>query len=148
MTLNEDFLEWELAVPREITADALWQATAYRLALFVSDRCRQDLDRLAADPRVVYLVNQFDRALGSISANYAEAYSRSTVADRARFYEYALGSVREARDWCFKLRHALGEPFASELLALLTRITQLLTVTIVRERERGSRLKRRAKSES
>ena len=144
MTLNEEFLEWELSIPKEIQQDALWHATAYRMGLFIADRCREDLDRLVADQRTNYVATQLSKALESISANYAEGYSRSTIADRCRFYEYSLGSARESRDWSFKLRRALGPDFTQELIAFLTRITQLLTVTITRERGRGStRIKRR-----
>ena len=145
MTLNEEFLEWELSIPKEISQDALWHSTAYRMGLFVSDRCRPDLDPLVTDPRTSHAATQLGKALESISTNYAEGYSRSTIADRTRFYEYALGSARESRDWCFKLRRRLGQPLCDELLAFLTRITQLLTVTIVRERSRSSkRLQRRS----
>jgi four helix bundle protein len=145
MTLNEEFLQWELSVPKEFQQDALWHSTAYRMGLFIPDRCRSDLDRLILDPRTSHAAKQCADALESISTNYAEAYSRSTSADRTRFYEYSLGSTRESRDWWFKLRRALPQPLCDEVLAFLTRIIQLLTVTIVRERGRpGKRLQRRS----
>jgi four helix bundle protein len=109
-----------------------------------SDRCRERLDSLVKDPQTSHAAMQLSKALKSISANYAEGYSRSTIADRTRFYEYALGSGRESRDWSFKLRRRLTSPPSDEVLAFLTRITQLLTVTIVRERARPTkRLTRR-----
>ena len=145
MTLNEEFIEWEVSVPKEFQQDALWHSTAYRMGLFISDRCRPDLDLLIVDRRTSHAAAQMADALESISTNYAEAYSRSTTADRARFYEYSLGSARESRDWCFKLRRALPQPFCDEVITFLTRIVQLLTVTIVRERGRpGKRLQRRS----
>lgn len=143
MAVKDDFLSWQQQLPLEITADALWHCTAYRLALFVADRSWEDLGRLAADPRGRHMADQLGRALGSITANYTEAYSRISVADRCRFYEYSLGSARKSREWVFKARHILGEQRTRESLDLLTRITQLLTVTIVRERERAKRPRRK-----
>ena len=63
--------------------------------------------------------------------------------DRCRYYEYSLGSAREARDWGFKGRRILGAARAQEMLVLLARIVSLLTTTIVNERARagpGSKL--------
>ena len=91
--------EWEEAVPEEIKADSLWKMAAYRMALFAADLGWSDAGRLLKDRRTLGVSDQLYRALGSISANLAEGYSRGTGKDRARFYEYALGSARESRDW-------------------------------------------------
>lgn len=147
MSLKEEFLAWQRGLPIEITSDAIWHCTAYRLALFVADRFWDDIGRLAADLRSANIAPQLGRALGSISANYTEAYSRSSAGDRCRFYEYSLGSARESRDWCFKARHVVGEQRTRETLELLTRIAQLLTVTIVRERGRTKRPGRKRKTD-
>ena len=80
------------------------------------------------------LADQLYRSLGSISANLAEGYSRGTGRDRARFYEYALGSARESRDWTFKARHVLGEAVFHHRLQLLTRVIQLLLTMIPQQR--------------
>ena len=53
------------------------------------------------DRRTIGLADQLYRSLGSIGANLAEGYSRGTGKDRAHFYEYALGSARESRDWYY-----------------------------------------------
>jgi len=79
------------------------------------------------------------RALGSISANIAEGYSRGTGRDRARFYEYALGSARESRDWVYKGRHVMGETVASHRIGLLTEIIRLLLTMV--PQQRGSTLR-------
>jgi four helix bundle protein len=139
MSIDDAMAQWERTVPTEITSDALWRNAAYRLATFAADTMWPDVTRLAADSRTVDMANQISSAVGSIGANYAEGYSRGTDRDRCRIYEYSLGSAREARDWCYKARHVLGTERTSELLSLLTRIVQLLTVTIVRERSRNSR---------
>ena len=83
---------------------------------------------------MIALSDQLNRALGSISANIAEGYSRSSVKDQARFYEYALGSARESRDWYYKARHVLGEAITGDRLELLTRVIRLLLVIIPHQR--------------
>jgi four helix bundle protein len=140
MAIDDDLAEWERTVPSEITSDVLWRNAAYRLATFAADSVWPDITTLAADPRTVGISDQLFRAIGSIGANYAEGYSRGTDRDRCRVYEYALSSAREARDWSFKARRVLGPERTAELLSLLTRIVQLLTVTVVRERSRNARL--------
>jgi four helix bundle protein len=126
--------EWEQAVPAAITGDALWKMRVYRLALFVGDLGWHDVVKLAQDRRAVSLADQLYRALGSISANIAEGYSRGSGKDQARMHEYALGSAREARDWYWKSRHVLGEDVTSHRIDLLTQIIRLLLVIVPSER--------------
>jgi four helix bundle protein len=139
MTLDEEIARWELTVPTELTSDVLCRNAAYRLATFASDFIWPDIARLAQDPRTKEVASQLFRATGSIGSNYSEGYSRGTDRDRCRVYEYAIGSAREARDWSYKARHVIGEERAAKFLSLLTRIIQLLTVTVVRERSRNAR---------
>lgn len=86
------------------------------------------------DRRTIGLAEQLYRALGSISANIAEGFSRGTGRDRARFYEYALGSARESRDWYFKARYILGTDIVHDRLQLLTEIIRLLLTMIPQQR--------------
>jgi four helix bundle protein len=79
------------------------------------------------------LADQMYRALGSIGSNIGEGCSRGTGRDRARFYEYALGSTREARDWYYKGRHVLGDAVVHRL-NLLTQIARLLLVMVPDQR--------------
>jgi len=88
------------------------------------------------DRRTMALSDQLYRSLGSISANLAEGYSRGTGKDRARFYEYALGSARESRDWYYKSRHVLGETVTQHRLQLLTQIIRLLLTMVPQQRQR------------
>jgi hypothetical protein len=81
------------------------------------------------------------RALGSIEANISEGYSRGSGRDRARFYEYALGSARESRGWYYKGRHVLGEAVAAHRLGLVTQIVRLLLAMVPDQRAFGSFLK-------
>jgi four helix bundle protein len=128
--------EWTASVPEEIKGDSLWKMDGYRLALFVGDIGWRDVTRLMQDRRTLGLSDQLYRAVGSISANIAEGYSRGTGKDRARFYEYALGSARESRDWYFKSRFVLGDDVTMHRIHLLTRIIQLLLVMVPDQRGR------------
>jgi len=134
-----NYREWEQNVPAEITGDRLWKMEVYRLALFASDLAWPDATKLIQDRRTLRLSDQLYRAVGSVSANITEGYSRGTGKDRARFYEYALGSAREGRDWYYKGRHVPGETVTSHRLKLLTQIIRLL-LTII-PAQRGAALK-------
>ncbi|MFL5803033.1 MAG: four helix bundle protein, partial [Roseiflexaceae bacterium] len=123
-------------IPDEFKADSLWKMTAYRLGLFLGDVGWQDVTKLLRDRRTIALSDQLYRAVGSISANLAEGYSRGTGVDRARFYEYALGSARESRDWYFKGRHILGLAVFQHRLKLLSEIIALLLTMIPQQRAR------------
>ncbi len=99
-----DYTEWEQTVLGAITGDPLWRVEAYRLALFAADLGWHDVTRLMRDRRTLSLPDQLYRALGGIGSCICEGYSRGTGRDRARFYEYSLGSTRESRDWYYKGR--------------------------------------------
>ena len=126
--------EWVKSVPEEIAGDPLWRMEAYRLGVFVGDVSWYDATKLMRDRRTLGVADQLYRALGSISANIAEGYSRGTGKDRARFYEYALGSARESRDWYYKSRHILSEPVTRHRLRLLTQIIRLLMTMVPQQR--------------
>ena len=121
-----NYEEWLKSVPTEITGDPLWTVEAYRLALFAAELGWHDVTKLIKDKRTVELSDQLYRALGSIGANISEGYSRGGGRDRARFYEYALGSARECRGWYYNGRHVLGEMVAEHRIHLLTPIIRLL----------------------
>jgi four helix bundle protein len=130
---------WVGEVSEEIKGDSLWKAEAYRLGLFAADVGWRDVTKLFQDGRTRSLADQLYRALGSVSANVAEGYSRGSGRDRARFYEYALGSARESRDWYFKARHVLGETVVQHRLNLLTQVIRLLLTMIPQQRGRSLR---------
>lgn len=124
---------WLQSVPESLTADPLWSVEAYRLATFVADMAWADADQLARDQRTRRVAQQLYSAVCSIGANLAEGYSRESGRDRARFYEYALGSAREARDWYYKGRHVLGQS-AGEQMEILTQIMRLLFAMVKDQR--------------
>ena len=138
----EGFAEWEATVPESFRRDPIWRTPAYRYGLWVYELAKQDAKVLRADPDTRGDVDQFLRAVGSISANLAEGYSRSTGAERARYYDYARASTRESRDWYFKARKVLGDDVVAQRHAVLERIIRILTAIIPREREGGGRRRR------
>lgn len=131
-----DYDEWKLTVPEEIRGDSLWRMEAYRLSLFLVDIGWQDVTKLIKDRRTRGLADQLYRSLGSICANIAEGYSRGSSKDRARFYEYALGSARETRGWYFQGKHILGKSLTSHRLQLLTQVIRLLLTMVPQQRGR------------
>jgi four helix bundle protein len=128
------FESWKEQVPEDIREDPLWEVEVYRLSLFASDVCWQDAGTLREKRRTRSLADQLYRSVGSISANVAEGFSRGTGKDRARFYEYALGSARESRDWYFKGRFVLGESVVDHRLDFMTQIIRLLLVMVPDQR--------------
>ncbi len=121
-----NFDEWASTVPSEISADALWQMTVYRQALFAGELAWHDATKLTTDSRTTKLAAQLYDAVGGISATIAEGYSRGSERDQARFYEYALGSAREARDWYYKARYVLGSAVFEHRTKLLVHIIRQL----------------------
>ncbi len=133
-----NFEQWQESVVETIKSDPLWKMTAYRLSLFLFAISWHDVSQLAKDNRTTGVANQLYRAIGSISANIAEGYSRSTGKDRAHFYEYALGSAREARVWYSGAEPILGEEVIHHRLDILTQIIRLLTSVIPFQRNSGT----------
>ena len=126
--------EWEETVHPGVRGDALWKRQDYRLASYVADTAWSDVDRLATHPAMRDVCAQLYAAVGSIPSHIAEGYSRGTSADRVRFFEYALGSARESRDWYRRAQPVLGGARVNERLDHLTSIIRLLLVVIPSER--------------
>ncbi len=134
-----NYEEWEKVVPKVIREDLLWKMKVYRLSLFLSDICWEDVSLLVEDARTKSLSNQLFRAVGSVCANLEEGYSKKSPKDRARFYEYALGSARESRGWFYRGRHILGERVFEHRAWLLTEIIKMLLTIVPGERDFGVR---------
>jgi len=131
-----NYEEWLKTVPADLSNDPLWRMEGFRLAVFAGDLAWPDVTKLASDRRTLSLSDQLFRAVGSVAANVAEGYSRGTGKDQARFYEYALGSAREARTWYYQARHVLSEPVSQHRMHLHTRLVRLLLTMIPNERGR------------
>lgn len=128
------YQKWLDEVPEEIINDALWNLKVYRAALFLSDLCWIDVQKII-EKRFFSLADQLYRSTGSVSANIAEGYSRNSYKEKARFYEIALGSARESKDWYFKSRHILGRETALHRIKLITSIIKLLLRMINEKRD-------------
>jgi four helix bundle protein len=129
----EAYRRWCAALTTDVTGDPLWRMAVYRLALFLMDLAWDDaitLDR-GITKRVA---EQLYGAVASISANIADGYGRQSGRDRARFYEYALSSTREAVVWYRAGRRKLGEEVAGQRIETLTDIRRLLLVITPAER--------------
>lgn len=135
----KNYQDWQKTLPEDITQDPLWRLEVYRLSLFVSEIGWLDVVKLNKNPLTKVLANQLIRALDSISANIAEGYSRSTGKDRARFYEYSLGSARESRDWYYKAGRILRDEVVEHRMSLLTQIVKMLNALVPKQRKKGLR---------
>ncbi len=135
--INE-FLSWvELDVSDfDQTGDPLWRVSAYRLSLELVDQAWKDSAALLEHGNARSVADQLFRSAGSIGANLAEGYSRSSGADRVRMLEYALGSARECRFWYHAARRVMPAESLHRQQHLLNRICQLLLKTIPNERKR------------
>lgn len=136
--------EWAQAeVPEVMRNDPIWRLPAYRYSLYLGDLVQADVYRMRHDIRTRSCVDQLITAVESISSNTAEGYSRTTGRDRAKFYEYAHSSAREARDWLFKTRHPLDRATVYERIELVSRVMRILITAIRQERaDPGSRARR------
>lgn len=134
-----NYQEWLTTVPVEITQDPLWKLEVYRLGLFVAEIGWEDIVLLNKNNLTRDSADQIIRSLDSISANIAEGYSRSTGKDRARYFEYALGEAREARDRYFKARRVLKQEVVLHRVKLLTQIVKMLNSFVPVQRKHGIR---------
>ena len=110
---------------------------AFEIAETLAPNCFADCDNLRNHPVLSLSAAQLYKSVISISANISEGYSRASGRDRARFFEYALGSVREAMAWYRAARPALGTLLAEDRLDTLEEIRRILLAIIPRERGRS-----------
>ena len=120
-------------IPRE---DSLKRMTAYQVARDLIDECWPDAEALLVNPITEPAAAQLYTAVVSIAANLAEGYSRSSGRDRARIFEYALGSARESTVWYESGRHVLSHEVLTTRLERLGEIRRILLAVIPRERTR------------
>ena len=109
---------------------------AYQLACALVADSWTDAERLRHHPVTEMIAGQLYAAVGSIAANIGEGYSRSSGRDRARIFEYALGSARESITWYRSAEPVLGAGIVSGRLDTLEEIRRMLLAIIPRERGR------------
>ena len=108
----------------------------YQLARDLVPDCWVDCDKLRHHPVTESLSGQLYAAVGSIAANIGEGYSRSSGRDRAKLFEYSLGSVRESMSWYRAAEPVVGKEVVRDRLDRLEEIRRLLLAIIPRERGR------------
>ncbi len=96
----------------------------------------EDVQKLKEDAITVDIAKQLYCGVTSISANIAEGYSRSSGRDRARIFEYALGSVRESMSWYRSAIPVIGTSIVDDRLQRLEEMRRMLLAIIPRERGR------------
>ncbi len=106
----------------------------FNLAVELGPDCFKDAEALIANPITQEIAGQLYAAVGSITANVSEGYSRSSGKDRAKYFEFALGSVRESMSWYKTCEPVLGEPIVSDRRNRLEEMRRLLLAIIPRER--------------
>lgn len=133
------YAAWFEQVAAEDRTDSIWRMEAYRLARYAAMRCGGVTAALRKSPIGFRTADQLHRASWSIAANLAEGYGKSSVADRVRYYEIALGSARECVVWCAAARQVDDTISYSELAELLCSIRRLLLMMIRTERQRSGK---------
>ena len=116
--------------------DPLARMRVYQLAVALVDEAWNDAEILKGHRVTEKVSAQLYSAVGSIGANIAEGYSRSSGRDRAKIFEYALGSARESLNWYRAARPVLGGPTVAQRSSVLVEIAKILLAVIPRERDR------------
>ena len=148
-SLRDRLLAFEERPPADLFGDPIWRLPAYRISLFLADVALADTTLLQKQRCPARIVDQLSRAVDSISINITEGYSKYSGRERARYYETALGSARESRDWYRRAIPWLGEQESLERAALLTRVIKILLVAVPQERNGATerRLRRDKRSQ-
>jgi four helix bundle protein len=123
-----------IPVTVETSHDPLNRMRVFELASKLIPDCFEDAKALRAEPITAEIVGQLYATVCSIEANISEGYSRSSGKDRARIFEYALGSVRESMSWYRSSLPILGELKVKDRRDRLEEMRRLLLAIIPRER--------------
>jgi four helix bundle protein len=116
--------------------DPLRRMRVYQIAEELAADCWDDAEALTQHPIAKEIGGQLYAAVLSVASQIAEGYSRSSGKDRVRFFEYALGSVRESMNWYRGSRPVLGDESVIDRLDRLEEMRRLLLAIIPRERGR------------
>lgn len=122
-----------------IAGDPLARMRAYSLAREAQLLAWADASLLLRRQPGRAIADQLYRAVGSVGANLAEGYSRSSGRDRVRLFEYALGSTRESIHWYEAALPVPGDSTTGERMERLSQIRRILLTAIPAERRRTIR---------
>ena len=109
---------------------------AYRLACELLREAWADAEKLTHHRTMERVSAQLYAAVGSIVANLGEGYAHRSGKDRARIFEYALGSARESIAWYRSAEPVLGTGIVGSRVEKLDEIRRMLMAIIPRERTR------------
>ena len=126
-------------VPDPDRPDPLKRMKVYVLAEALVESSWPDMELVRDNKITSEIVGQMYKSIGSIPSNISEGYSKSSGKDRARSFEYALGSARETVDWYNAVKPVVGEAVVTERVRVLGDIRRLLVDIIPRERGRTIR---------
>jgi four helix bundle protein len=118
------------------SGDPIERMKVYQLARRLRKECWDDAEMISKHPITSEIAGQLYDAVGSIASNLAEGYSRGTGRARAVFFEYALGSARESREWYDSVDRVLDEAVVAERQEIVAEIIRMLLAIIPRERQR------------
>jgi four helix bundle protein len=123
-------------IPQHDERDPLQRMRAYRLACELVREAWEDAEKLTHHRTTERVSAQLYAAVGSIVANLGEGYAHSSGKDRARIFEYALGSTRESIAWFRSAEPILGADVVARRVEKLDEIRRMLMAIIPRERNR------------
>lgn len=126
--------DWLAQAPALLRDSPVWKVRAYLIGAFAAAEASTDAIPIERSPRFAHVAPQLVRATGSIAANIAEGYSRLSRRERIKYYEYALGSAREATSWYSLIASSLPAGALEQRLTYLARVAQLLLKMIHNER--------------
>jgi four helix bundle protein len=121
----------------ETSHDPLTRMRVFQLAAELIPDAFEDAKVLRGEPITEEIAGQLYAAVCSIEANISEGYSRSSGKDRARIFEYALGSVRESMSWYKSSNPVLGDLTVKDRRDRLEEMRRLFLAIIPRERGRS-----------
>ena len=127
--------EWVETAPGALRDSPLWKVRVYQIGTYVARLAGQDAAALERLPRFADTVSQLVKSAGSLPATVSEGYSRQSRRERIKYYEYALGSAREATTWYSNAADTLPAEMVEDRLTLLARACQLLLKMIQNERK-------------
>lgn len=130
-----DLEEWVETAPAVLRESPLWKVRVYQIGTCIARLAAQDAAALETHPRFADTVAQLVKSAGSVPATVAEGYSRQSRRERIKYYEYALGSAREATTWYSNAGDSLPADVVDHRLTLLARACQLLLKMIQNERK-------------
>jgi four helix bundle protein len=116
--------------------DLIKRMKVYQIAAALMELAWEDAQIALYHPITKDSASQLFTAVASIAANLAEGYSRSSGRDRARIFEYALGSARESSVWYEAVGRVLPNGTLDDRSEKLEEVKRILLAVIPRERSR------------